>query len=306
MVKRTGGTDSARYCYSTWLRHLVMGAKAGLETNPDSLAELGPGDSIGIGLAAMLSGCNKYYGLDIVQFSQLEPNLAVLEQLVELYRKRTPIPDASEFPHLKPYLDSYEFPGHILDGRRLSASLSEKRLTAIRQALQGLADGRTEDASDSEIKIEYCVPWIETFRIPPESLDMVLSQAVLEHVDDLPRTYAALSRWLKPGAFASHEIGFVSHGLTHEWNGHWTISSPVWRLMRGRRAYLINRMPASWHERLIRESGLIVVNEKRERAVSEIGRDELAKPFREMSDEDLTTLALFIQARKPPAREHGC
>ena len=108
---------------------------------------------------------------------------------------------------------------------------------------------------------------------------MVYSQAVLEHVDDLATTYAALAEWLKPGGVASHQVGFVSHGITPEWNGHWTISDPVWKLIRGRRPYLLNREPASTHARMLRDSGLEVVNEVRVHKPSDIARSRLASPI---------------------------
>ena len=50
------GTVSARYCYSVWLRHLVMAHDRGLPTNPQVLVEFGPGSSIGTGLAALIAG----------------------------------------------------------------------------------------------------------------------------------------------------------------------------------------------------------------------------------------------------------
>ena len=66
-LEPTGGTSSARYCYSVWLRHLVMAYDSGLlQRPPATVAELGPGDSIGIGLAALLSGARKYHALDVV------------------------------------------------------------------------------------------------------------------------------------------------------------------------------------------------------------------------------------------------
>ncbi len=52
----TGGTISARYCYSVWLRHLCVARDYGLPTQPSVIAELGPGDSIGSGLAGLLTG----------------------------------------------------------------------------------------------------------------------------------------------------------------------------------------------------------------------------------------------------------
>ena len=103
----TGGTNSSRYCYSVWLRHLVLAHKQGLPCHPEVVAELGPGDSIGIGLAALLSGVSKYYAMDLVRFVNYERNLVILEELVELFKQRVNIPDNSEFTYLKPDLDSY-------------------------------------------------------------------------------------------------------------------------------------------------------------------------------------------------------
>src|SRR5690242_13726234 len=53
--RKTGGSASARYCYSVWLRHLSMLHESALPTMFETTAELGPGDSLGIGLATMLS-----------------------------------------------------------------------------------------------------------------------------------------------------------------------------------------------------------------------------------------------------------
>ena len=53
----TGGrTNSPRYCYSAWLKHLVMAHQNNLDPYPSTIAELGPGDSLGMGIAALLSG----------------------------------------------------------------------------------------------------------------------------------------------------------------------------------------------------------------------------------------------------------
>ena len=73
--KPTGGSDSASYCYGVWFKHLSFLFANGLGRVPGTLAELGPGDSIGIGLAAMLSGVDRLYTLDIVRFSNKERNL---------------------------------------------------------------------------------------------------------------------------------------------------------------------------------------------------------------------------------------
>ena len=110
ILKGTGGTGSARYCYSVWMRHLKMAKKSGLNPYPKIVAELGPGDSLGIGLSALVSGCEKYFALDIVEYSNIERNLMIFEELVSLFSKRTDIPENNEFPNVKPSLEDYSFP----------------------------------------------------------------------------------------------------------------------------------------------------------------------------------------------------
>src|SRR5450631_1044571 len=106
-ITHTGGTDSARYCYSVWLRHLIKRYQSGLFIRPPSrVAEFGPGDSIGIGLAALLCGADRYYGLDALPLANLRRNLSVLDELVELFRARLPIPGDVEFPNVRPKLRS--------------------------------------------------------------------------------------------------------------------------------------------------------------------------------------------------------
>ena len=109
----SGGTDSSRYCYSVWLRHLTTLYRYGFKISGARVGELGPGDSIGIGLAALLSGATRYVGLDIVPFSAKADLETIFEELVQLYSRREPIPDHNEFPRVRPRLESYEFPNHL-------------------------------------------------------------------------------------------------------------------------------------------------------------------------------------------------
>jgi hypothetical protein len=74
----------------------------------------------------------------------------------------------------------------------------------------------------------------------------------MEHVDDVEAAYASMHRWLRPGGYVSHQIDLRSHELYDRWNGHWGVSEWEWRLVRGRRAYLINRLPYTAHARLVR------------------------------------------------------
>ena len=45
----------------------------------------------------------------------------------------------------------------------------------------------------------------------------------------------------------SHQIDFTSHGVTEKWNGHRAYSDLLWKIIVGKRKYLINREPVSTH-----------------------------------------------------------
>lgn len=286
--KGTGGTNSARYCYSVWLRHLVMAQQGGLDTNPRVVAELGPGDSLGLGVAALLSGCERYLAFDILEYASAERNLRIFDELVALFRSRTPIPDAAEFPNVKPHLDSYAFPHGILDDRRLDAALDAARLERIRASLR--------DTGNSQSLIQYRAPWFDSQVVEPQSVDLILSQAVLEHVDDLPGTYRAMHAWLKPTGFISHQIDFRSHALADEWNGHWTYSDFVWTVVRGRRPYMLNREPHSTHIALLQQERFRIVCDQKMKSSSRLTKQDLAPKYQAITDDDLTTSGAFIQA----------
>lgn len=292
---RTGETTaaSARYCYAVWLRHMAVAHAAGLDARPEAVAELGPGDSLGIGLAALLSGVSRYYGFDVVPHASHQRNRQVLAELVELYARRAPIPDADELPEVEPRLASYTFPGQAWPEDRLRAALAPSRLRAIERAIEGDSDPAVGPA------VAYVVPWNDPAVIRPGSVDLVLSQAVMEHVDDLPGTYRALHAWLKPGGYMSHTIDYRSHGTASGWNGHWGHSDFSWKLVRGRLPYLLNRQPHSAHLHLLEGAGFELVTDLRTRSGPELARDRLAPRFRAaLTDDDLSTPVAFVQARK--------
>ena len=319
MAGRTGGTNSARYCYCIWLRHLVMAQSAlgGACTWPKVIAEFGPGDSLGIGLAALLSGAEKYYALDVVEYADTSVNLDILEELIALFAKKEPIPDQQEFPLARPLLPSYEFPHKILTEDRLQQCLTSERIRSIKEALINVCVPRASSLVPRAmmddrrwtldgIEIHYVVPWYDSDVIKQESVDMIFSQAVLEHVDNLAQTYATLYRWLKRDGFMSHQIDFGCHSLAKKWNGHWAYSDFTWKLIKGKRFYLLNREPYSTHKRLLEQTGFTIVCEVKTSDHSGLAKEQLSSRFRQMSEEDLTTRTVHILARKERRRAGDC
>lgn len=289
-AKGAGGTDSARYCYSVWLRHLVMAKSNGLNLYPKIVAELGPGDSLGIGLAALVSGCDKYFALDVVEHANTERNIKIFDELVSLFSNRADIPGDDEFPKVKPYLDNYDFPVDIFDEKRLQHALEKSRIERIRDSINY--------PQRNNLVIQYKVPWYDASVLRKESVDMIYSQAVLEHVDDLQNTYKSMNLWLKSTGYISHQIDFKCHGTADKWNGHWAYSDFIWKLIRGKRSYLLNREPHSTHIAILKEEGFRVVCDKKIKSKSVLTIDDLVPRFKSISADDLTTSGAFIQAVK--------
>ena len=72
----------------------------------------------------------------------------------------------------------------------------------------------------------------------------------------------------------------------------------MWKLIKGKRPYLLNREPHSTHITILQEKGFRIVCDKRIRSRSGLTRDDLAEEFKSISDDDLFTCGAFIQAVK--------
>lgn len=289
LYKGTGGTDSAQYCYSIWLRHLVLARRGGMSDMPDVVAELGPGDSLGVGLAALLSGVRRYVALDAVVHANSARNLQVLDGLVELFRQRAPIPGPGSLPGVSPVLDDYAFPAWALSEERFRWAQSEARIARMRAILAG------EIAEPS--LLDYRAPWEQVGGADSASVDLLVSNAVLEHVEGIEVAYRAMATWLRPGGYASHQIDFRSHSLFRAWDGHWACPDWLWRMFKGRRAYLLNRQPLGVHRALAAAVGL------KERVCVRVERDaearRLAPAFRGMAEQDRLTSGAYLLLQRP-------
>jgi SAM-dependent methyltransferase len=291
--RHTGGTDSARYCYAVFLRHLVrVHSTTGL-VPLGKIAELGPGDSLGVGLAALIAGAERYYAFDVAPFSNKVRNLKVFDELVQLFRERANVPGHLEIPEIKPPISNEGFPSHILDDDRMARALDPARIEALRLNLSGTAP-------DGENVVSYVAPWFDTATVQEETLDWIFSQAVMEHVDDLETTYDICYRWLKPGGVMSHQIDFRSHGTARSWDGHRAYGDLAWWMVRGARPYLINRQPLSAHRTIPRAQGFDLVEQVLAMEEPILEKQDLAKRFLNWSTEDLSTAGAFVVHRKRP------
>ena len=287
--KKENLDDAAAKSYSIWLRHMVLAKKNGLNTNPKVVAELGPGDSLGAGLAALIGGSKKYIALDIVKFANVKENLDLFDKLVSLFASRVPIPFDGKFSEIVPSLENYDFPDDIFDSERLKICLDETRIKKIRNAI-------ISPESEQSI-ITYAVPWNDKTNINKNSINMIFSQAVLEHVDDLSKTCEAFKEWLSADGYMSHQIDFRCHGTANQWNGHLCYSDLTWSIMEGKRLYFINRMPISVHLEFISQENFDISYIQVGKLESKITNGDISEYFKHLID-DLEISDAFIQAEK--------
>ena len=147
------------------------------------------------------------------------------------------------------------------------------------------------------------MPWHDERVLADASLDAVVSQAVLEHVDDVPFTNRSVYRWLKPDGWASHSIDCRSHGWADTWSGHWssTPSSGSSSAARARGSSTATRARSTSARPT--DAGFEVTSQV-PRLVppgEAMERDRITSKLRPLfTDQDLRCNVLFLQVRKPP------
>lgn len=281
---------SAAYCYSVWLRHLRKAGQAGLSSPTRHVVELGPGGSLGVCLAALLCGAEFCSAYDVTAHAEIERSLQLLDELASMFSRREPIPHAGACAAIKPALEDYSFPHEMLPEQRLEASLAPQRLERIRQSLR----------QGDEAFLRYVTGPDMAALAPPKNappVDFLLSQAVLEYVPDIDEACARMRRLLPKGALVSHQIDLRCHNTHQLWNGHWTYDDLAWRILRGGRPYALNREPCSRHLQALEAAGFEILRVAKLRKESRLTKGQLARRFHDLSEEDLCTSSLFVQAR---------
>lgn len=246
----SGGTFSAEYCYSVWLRHYTLLIKNGLINDVSqikNIAEIGPGDSLGIGLAALFTGAEKYYAFDVIKHSNTEKNIAIAKELLGFFERNEAIPNTERQRFTAPILDEYGYPESL---KQITRKAFLERYQQIENALKNIGK-----EVNGKLSIDYQVPWLGNTIGLKNEIDVIFSQAVMEHVEPIETAYENMFVYLKKGGIVSHQIDFKTHEMTNDWNGHWFISDFMWRILAHGRKYPMNRLPLSAHIKAMESVG---------------------------------------------------
>lgn len=234
--------SNAEFCYSLWLSLLVYLKENGIKLNLKRIGEIGTGGSLGVGICALLTGSEEYYALEIEDNFDKENNLKLLNEIVSMLKKKTPISD--NFKQMNIKIENHEFPEDII-----KPFFSENNLVSE------IKDDLMTGCINSK-RIKIIKKWENEDSL---KLDFILSRAVMEHVRNPDIVYESIAFHLKEKSFMFHDIEFHSHGITNLSNGHFIISNILWKIIYGKRDYFLNRWDLKKHLSSIIENNFAVI-----------------------------------------------
>lgn len=282
--------ESADYVESAFEGMLRHGGIDRSEVRGKRILELGPGDNLGLALRFVAAGATQVVTLDKFELKR-DPELE--QEIYRVLLDRLPAEERASGE------------AAVRFGER--TTFDEERLHPV-----------------TGIGVEEAVSILE-----PESFDLIVSVAVLEHVYDPDASFAAMDRLLKPGGALLHQVDFRDHKMFSGGGHHpltfLTVPRRTWRAMTynwgGPNRKLIDYYEAKVSElgyegRFLVEQvlgvegdvpardalaeGVDVSPEQRE-LIAEI-RPRLQPEFRALSDQELTAAGVFMVARKPSGR----
>jgi SAM-dependent methyltransferase len=138
--------------------------------------------------------------------------------------------------------------------------------------------------------------------LPSDSIDLVFSQAVLEHVPlaEFAATVRELYRVQRAGGFGSHRIDFRDH-LQGSLN-NLRFSEALWERpwFAKRSGFYTNRLRLSVVAAMFANAGFsVTITEQNRWSAPPLARASLASKFRALTDDDLRTSSAILTMTKP-------
>jgi SAM-dependent methyltransferase len=235
---------------------LSMTLEAGGKLQGQVLLELGPGQTPDLLFAALLYGVRRAVGVDVVPY------------LSESVRR------------VWTYTATREW---------IAARLATGQLPSD----SGLRLSRYEgQASISEDDLKLSLYDGQTIPLPDNSVDIIWSKSVLEHVRFPTELINEMCRVLRPEGVMCHIIDLRDHytfGKDMDWLRFLRYSNKLWESMTSRRSAWTNRLRAPQWDEIFAAAGVVPVAKRLERAElhPQFSRKRLATKFRTFTDEEL-------------------
>lgn len=219
---RHSGSD-ALFSYSLWLSNMVYLSEHRIKPDYTRLVEIGNGGALGIAFCAILTGTSKYFSFEHNQNINYKEQIELLESISLLFDKSEPI---HHYERVNIRISDHSYP----ENKVLPKTQRKRLVKQLKQDLHNKLIG-----SD-------LIFLVQNWEIQnPLNITFAFSRAVMEHVNDPNYIYHKVFSHLLAGAFMLHDIEFHSHGITTKINDHFKIQLPIWKIIRGKRAFYLNR-----------------------------------------------------------------
>jgi len=242
--------SNAIYCYTLWMKILNFLLINNRSVDIKCIAEIGTGGSLGLGICALLTGAEQYTALDIEEDLDVVKNLQLLNEIVDLFKSSKRVPSHVLYDQLNVKIDGFEYYNQVYDQSILDNFQSSERIEEIRKCIL---------LKKSNL-IQINNNWMEDYQLI-NRFDFVFSRAVMEHVNKPDEVYHNLNMALKINGLMFHDIEFHSHGITKDWNTHKNINENIWRIIKGKRPYFLNRYEYIDHYNMIQNNNFKIVDE---------------------------------------------
>ena len=287
--KNTGGTIDADYCLLVWGKHIDLLLKNNWKPKCKSVLELGPGDSLGVGIVAVLSGVKSYCAVDVLSYDVISKSILVLNQLKGIIESGQTI---EENEKIKPHFDSTaEWVNKFLINLRQNEDL-KLLFSKIELDLNNLFD--------TNYKCNYIkyLPLDKYLTSSDGRFDLIFSQSVLEYIGELVPAFQKMHVQLNSNGWISHEVDLSCMRTSDRWDGHWSYPNWLWKIMKGKRPFFINRFTCDFYSKELEKSIWRNVKFLSYKKAIQTPKNELAKDYKILEDETLQTASIYFIAQK--------
>ncbi len=246
---------------------LIMLNKAGVDLENKVVVELGPGQTPDMLFSALLFGASRAIGLDVNSYLKTKITL-------------------------------------VADYEETVGWISEAVVNGQLPNTQAFDEGRFSEKnflSDDYLEIKLYDGL--NFPLEDETVDIIWSKSVLEHVKDHECVISEMRRVLKIGGVMCHIIDLRDHTTFQngeDWLRFLRYGNVLWNLMTSNRSTWSNRLRSSQWEDAFGDAGFGLLHKEIEALPfdDEFDKERLILPFQMFEDEDLATAWLKVAYRK--------
>lgn len=134
-----------------------------------------------------------------------------------------------------------------------------------------------------------------SYALPDNSVDLIYSCAVLEHVHNLDLCFSEMTRVLRPGGIMNHQVDLRDHIFSQKSIWFLTISNNIFSALFSKTGEYVNRKRLSYYKELFKKNRLQILSLDKTIVFKKGLTKKLLKQY---SEDDLRTLSINVTLKK--------